>query len=118
MNLAHVINLQAFSVNLQIAHWRAPTKTNEHRALGDLYERIAELTDTLAEVAMGKSGGREFPTDSIEIETIEPSVLCAAGLDILADIRAELTAGQDDDLLNIVADMSAEINRTLYLLQP
>ena len=49
-----IARLVAYNGSLQIAHWRADTITNEHKALGDLYDTMVEKTDDFAEVFMGK----------------------------------------------------------------
>lgn len=118
MNLSHVITLQSLAVNVQLAHWQADTLTSAHETLGGLYASLTSLTDSLAEVAMGKAGAREFPAETI---AVTPNAgyadLIASGLSALADIRAELKTPDDDDLLNIVADLSAALNKAKYLLK-
>ena len=119
MNHEHITSLIAFNANLQLAHWQADTVTNEHRTLGDLYDRMTELTDDLAEVCLGKDGNRDFPPGEVIQLTVNAKlpILLGAGLSLLKDMRAELTAGDDDDLLNIIAEMSSAINKSRYLLK-
>lgn len=118
-----IVDLLAFMANLRLAHWVAPTRTNEHRALGDLYETLDGLVDEFAEVCLGKSGERTFPAGDGEddcgysIGPMAPESVLESGLETISAIREGLTVGPDDDLLNLVADMSAAINRTRYLLQ-
>lgn len=117
MNHALITSLVAFNANLQIAHWQATTVTNEHAALGELYGRMLELTDEFAEVAMGRDGNREFPAgEALELQGLAAGELLEVGLELLAEIREDL-AGQAEDLGNLVAEMSAAINRTRYRLQ-
>ena len=118
MNLSHIISLQSLAVNVQIAHWQADTLTSAHETLGELYASITGLTDSLAEVAMGKNGSIEFPAETIAITpNAKYGELIASGLTVLSDIRAELKTPEDDDLLNIVADLSAALNKAKYLLK-
>jgi hypothetical protein len=117
MNLANITSLQSLAVNVQIAHWQAPRKTNEHKALGELYDELIEQTDLLAEIALGK----EFKKFSPETLQLNPDCsyadLITCGLQICTDIRAELTDGVDDDLENIVADISTALNHAKYFLE-
>ena len=118
MNLENIFWLIKFNANVQVAHWQASTKTNEHLALGKLYEEMAGLTDDFVEVYFGKIGKRELPSQQITITPgMDYSGLIQFGLSVVGDIRAELKVGTDDDLLNIAADMSAIINKTKYLLE-
>ena len=118
MNSDNILSLVGFNANVQLAHWQADTKTNTHEALGKLYEGMVALTDDLAEISLGKNGNREFQIHQIVLTpNTDLSGLIQLGLSILEDIRAELKVGIDDDLLNIVADMSAIINKTKYLLE-
>jgi len=118
MKSDNILSLVAFNANVQLAHWQADTKFNIHFALGKLYESMIDLTDDLAETTLGKNGNRIFPVHQIVLTpNTDLSGLMELGLSILEDIRSELKVGNDDDLLNIVADMSAIINKTKYLLE-
>jgi hypothetical protein len=111
-----LIELLAFHANALLAHWVAPTRTNEHAALGELYEGLTPLIDELAEITMGKDGDRRFPTDAYTLAPMAHEDLLAAGIETLSAIHASLVIGRDDDSLNLVADMSALINRARYKL--
>lgn len=112
------IQLLGFRDNLHVAHWQAPRKTNEHATLGELYEAILPLVDNLTELAISKDGVLDFPAESIAITNrAEYPALLGGGLGLLAEIRATLTAGVDDDALNIVADISAAIRHAAYKLE-
>jgi hypothetical protein len=103
--------------NLRIAHWQASTKTNEHRALGDLYEALDGLVDDFTEVLMGFEGSRDMPSTSAKIsggngyEAIVDSLKTAT--ETLC--TASKSAGADD-LANIAADMKQAVNKAKYLL--
>ena len=117
-NRTPLLRLVAFQTNLLIAHWQADTCTNTHKSLGDLYEIVSEKLDALAEISMGKSNDREFPEEAFEIVSNMPlNELMAFGLGELAQFRATCTPGLDDDLLNLVADISAAINHAKYFLR-
>lgn len=107
--------LVAYNGSLQIAHWAADTKSNEHRTLGELYDKMIELTDDYVEVCMGKYGvmgdiGQDCCLSTLTNPTEE-------GLKLVEKLREYLTPKKDDDLLNIVADMSAALNKAKYLLK-
>lgn len=119
MNHAHLTSLLALVANLHIAHWKADTYGNTHRVLGDLYSGLDDLTDQLAECAMGKDGSIDFPrNEAVQFNfTDNAADLLAEAAEIFSEIRAELSTPNDDDLLNIVAEMSAAINKAKYLLK-
>lgn len=107
--------LVAYNGSLHIAHWLADTKLNTHKALGDLYESMVDLTDEFAEVYMGKYGLIEFPKDCcIEDITEEPAT---EGIELVSKIEGELNPKEDSDLLNITADMMIALNKAKYLLK-
>lgn len=118
MKHQHITALVAFNTNLQLAHWQADTVTNVHRTLGDLYEQTVDLVDKLAEVFMGKRNDRTFLNADIKLVAgADVKELLAVGIQAVADARTGCTAGEDDDLLNILADISSAINRAKYLLK-
>ena len=115
---AIILRLVAFQTNLLLAHWQADTLTNTHKVLGDLYETVSGKVDALAEVSMGKDNDREFPEEAFEVAPNMPlNELLMFGMGVLASFRATCTPGEDDDLLNISADISAAVNRTRYFLR-
>lgn len=112
------IQLLGLRDNLHVAHWQAPRRTNEHATLGDLYEAVLPLVDELTELALARDGDLEFPAATIGIvnRAAYPDLL-AGGLALLAEIRATFAPGADDDALNIVADLAADIRRAAYKLE-
>lgn len=110
-----IARLVAYNGSLQIAHWLADTVTNEHKALGELYESMVDFTDEFAEVYMGKYGVPTFPKDA-KIEDITKDTV-GKGLELVEMLQGHFVTGEDDDLLNILADMSAKLNKTAYLLK-
>lgn len=117
-NRAPLLQLVAFQTNLLLAHWQADTINNTHKALGDLYETVSAKVDELAEVSMGKDNDREFPEETFQLApNLGLPELFYFGLGAVASFRATCTPGEDDDLLNIVADISAAINHARYFLR-
>ena len=118
MNRLQSIQLLGFRDNIHIAHWQASRKTNEHKTLGDLYDAILDKIDELTELAISKDGELEFPEASIGIvNRCQYLDLLKGGLALLVEIKATLTYGSDDDSLNVIADISAEIRRAAYKLE-
>jgi hypothetical protein len=105
----------AYIGSLHIAHWKANTMTNEHKTIGELYDKMKELVDGFAEVYMGKYGMVKFPTDAKIIDVGKKPV--AAGVAMVEQAQSYFTPGEDDDLLSILSDMSIELNRSKYLLK-
>lgn len=112
------ILLLGFRDNVHVAHWQAPRKTNEHETLGELYETILPLVDKLTELALARDGDLEFPAATISIiNRAAYAELLAAGLSVLAEIRAKLVTGFDDDMLNVIADIAAAVRTAAYKLE-
>lgn len=110
-----LFDLVAYNGSLQVAHWKANTITNEHKALGDLYDSMVGLTDTFAEAYMGKYGVVEMiPSCPLMDVTSSP---VADGEKIVEDLQEYFKAGEDDDLLNILADMMGTLHKAKYLLK-
>ena len=118
MNRLQSIQLLGFRDNLHVAHWQAPRKTNEHAALGELYEAMLGKIDELTELAIARDGDAEFPAVNIGIvnRAAYPDLL-VSGLALLAEIHATFKPGNDDDALNIIADIAADIRRAGYKLE-
>jgi hypothetical protein len=113
-----VTRLQFAAVNVQQAHWIANTIANDHRVLGELYEKLIDLTDRLAEVNAGRSGGILFEPASFSTSPDATHEELLRGLKlIVADARAQLAAGADDCLLNILADIDEAVYQAAYLLK-
>ena len=108
-----ICDLVAYNGALNIAHWRADTKSNEHNAIGALYDEMVELTDKLAEIYMGKYG----VIDSVSCELPVLDNVPACGLTIVEGLQSQFDETEDSDILNVLADMSAILNKTAYLLK-
>lgn len=112
------VRLAGLAAGLQVAHWAADTKSNAHKAIGGLYASMSSLADAYAEAYAGKTG--ELPrAGESSVVALEPdhTRMVEDGLAAVEEVKAELKAGQDDDLLNILADMEAAYNKARYLLK-
>ena len=118
MDLSFVPELLAFNANLRLAHWQADSTTNDHRTLGDLYEAWDGLTDTLVEMVLGKEGTRAVPGAEMKLEAdFSLKTLLTTGEELIGEVRDQFEPGEDDDALNVLADMSAALNKAKYLLK-
>lgn len=102
---------------MRVAHLNADTATNEHKAIGELYEEMDELTDHYAEICLGKHGGKAYAASFAKAPTDDNSAMIQAGSDCVTEMRSTCKAGVDDDLLNILADMDTALNKSRYLLK-
>jgi hypothetical protein len=109
--------LLGFLSSLRVAHLNADTATNEHKAIGELYDDMDELTDDYAEICLGKHGGKATAASFAKAPTDDNAAMIQAGSDCVSDLRATCKVGVDDDLLNILADMDTALNKARYLLK-
>jgi hypothetical protein len=122
MNRIHILSLAAWLANVHLAHWQADTRSTTHQALGNLYDTFDGFLDELAEVDMGKTGTTDFPAgQSIAfLPGADLGDLLQFGLSEVRAIREECDktdANLDADLLKILDEMQALINRTKFLLK-
>lgn len=94
-------------------HW-STNSDPVHRALGEYYEQIIELTDNFAEAYMGKYDQlKKFPE---EFHTGDDPVKYLTSIkDFVEESRKELP--QDSELQNIVDEIADLINSTLFKLR-
>lgn len=105
--------------NLRIAHWQASTKTNEHKALGDLYEALDGLVDDFTEVLMGRDRNRDMPTKSSEVKGGDGYEGVLTSLrKCVESLSADAKEAKAPDLENLAADMIQALNKADYLLHP
>ncbi len=95
---------------LRLAHWNGNTATNEHEALGELYDAWEDGLDDLVEATCGKRGCKVSEPEQGNTALAEQALAALSG------VKDTLTA-EDDDLLNIVADMENAVNKGRYLLK-
>jgi hypothetical protein len=115
-----IVNLLKIQNQLRILHWQTLSYA-AHKALGNAYEALDELIDTLVEVHQGKYGRIIFETpidlglvnqDEIDLEDILIQLN-----DYLSGPFAEMhDPVKDTDCLNIRDEILAVINKLRYLL--
>ena len=100
-------------VCLRLIHWNT-TSYAEHKAIGKLYDSLADLTDTLAETYMGMYG-RFGNIPCSHGDALPDGVSYVAELaDYIGSMRLELP--NDTQLQNIVDEIAATVDQTNYLL--
>ena len=103
--------------HIRTFHWNADTKTNEHNALGKLYDQLDELLDTYVETYIGKCGGKVTDDDLDSCGCTDNGELVDYGCQLVDESRVNFEAGDDDDMLNILADMETALNKARYFLK-
>lgn len=101
--------LVRFATAVKRAHWAADTAGTAHEALGELYEAVEGLTDKFVEVGRGKDGAPAEPQDY--------AALADEGAAAVEEMRAGLDPERDQDLLNVLADVDAAVNKARYILK-
>lgn len=104
--------LMCGQICLRLIHWNT-TSYAEHKAIGKLYDGLADLTDTLAETYMGIYG--RFGNVPCSHNELPDAVSYVAEMaDAVQAMRIELP--NDTQLQNIVDEIAATIDSTNYLL--
>jgi hypothetical protein len=104
--------LMCGQVCLRLIHWNT-TSYAEHKAIGKLYDHLADLTDTLAETYMGIYG--RFGNIPCSHGDLPDAVGYVAEMaDFVQSVRVELP--NDTQLQNIVDEIASAIDTTNYLL--
>jgi hypothetical protein len=104
--------LMCGQVCLRLIHWETYSLA-EHKAIGKLYDSLADLTDTLAETYIGIYGRfGNIPCSHTDL----PNAVDYVGemAQFVEAARTELP--NDTQLQNIVDEIAATIDRTNYLL--
>jgi DNA-binding ferritin-like protein len=104
--------LMCGQICLRLIHWNT-TSYATHKAIGKLYDNLADLTDTLAETYMGIYGRfGNIPCSHSELPDATAYVLEMSNY--IQAMRAELP--NDTQLQNIVDEIASAIDTTNYLL--
>ncbi len=102
--------------NLHIEHWKADRKTNEHRALGDLYDDLDGHLDTFVELTMGRCGSSQLQKGTVSLNSQAYADLIKTALEKVATTIEQATADAAQDLVNVLADMQTALNHAKYFL--
>lgn len=115
-----IVNLLKVQNQLRILHWQT-TSYAAHKALGNAYDDLDELIDSLVEIHQGKYGRIVFETP-IELNLVNQDEIDIE--DVFMQLNEYLTGPfnemhdsvKDTDCLNIRDEILAVINKLRYLL--
>jgi len=115
-----IVNLLKVQNQLRLLHWQT-TSYAAHKALGNAYDDLDELIDSLVEVHQGKYGRIVFETP-IELNLVNRDEIDIE--DVFMQLNEYLTGPfnemhdsvKDTDCLNIRDEILAVINKLRYLL--
>ena len=111
--------LQGFNLRTQIHIFHLQTKSYaEHKALDEFYSTIIGLLDDFAEAYQGRSGRIKLAKNSESIENYTEGKPAKHLTVFLKDTEAmkKSLGEKPSDLQNILDEVIALINKTLYLL--
>lgn len=107
MQLLHLVTLT------HTQHLRTRSYAH-HMALGDFYDELNELTDSLAEAYQGRYGLMDLPEVPYKKET-DPIMSIKTMRRYIDDNRMMMV--QDSELQNILDEIVALMDKTLYKLE-
>lgn len=109
------------ALQIKLFHWQTMSYA-EHKALDKAFENIVDLGDDLVETVMGKYGRPMLSEGkSIELSNYPESKSCLDQISEMRDcycneIRSMLSPDKDSEILNIVDEIIAMFDKTMYLL--
>jgi len=114
--MQYASTLLGFVMQIHVFHWLT-TSFAQHKALGELYDGIHDLTDSFMEAYMGKYG-RNMPAGAASIinyNSANVNEVISTFEAFLINLTNELQP-TDTDLLNIRDEMLDLVHTTQYLL--
>ena len=115
-----VLAMQGFSLRDQIHlfHWQTEVG-DKHKALGDYYDDFLEQLDELMEIVMGKYGRFSVksvgtPKPLVDLKDVSVEEFVNSKVSIFED--AKKLFSKDPEILNILDEIIAEIQKLKYLL--
>lgn len=110
-----------YTSQIKLFHWQTKSYS-EHKALDSLFSELVELADELVESTMGKYGRpvlndvqNSYQLDNYQegsLENFMDSLISC----YTQECKNSLNPQSDSDLLNIIDEMVALVNKTKYLL--
>lgn len=101
--------------NTHIQHWTTGSYA-KHQALGEFYESMQGLVDTWAEAFMGKYGVLTAFPPTATVANTDPIAYLRDLATKIAVYRAAPNFPKDTELQNLVDEIVAQIDATLYKL--
>jgi DNA-binding ferritin-like protein len=109
-----LLTLLHAATNTHLLHWTTKSYA-QHQALGTFYSELPELVDQVAEAMMGKYD----MTPTFPVNYYAPAETAKEELEALKDYveqtRSQLP--QDSEIQNLVDEIAALIDSTLFLLR-
>lgn len=110
--------LNYFHLQLNELHWQTKSYS-EHKALGVLYEKVADFKDEIVEKIMGYSGTRTkaMPVQTIIDYSVGASISVVKDLIIFSkELQTFGSTNNMPDIENIAQSLNGEAAKTMYLL--
>ena len=103
---------------IHVFHWQTEVG-DQHKALGDYYEDFLEQLDGLMEVVMGKYGRFSVksvgtPAPLVDLKDVDVEKFVSSKVSIF--VEAKKIFSKDPEILNIIDEVIAEIQKLKYLL--
>lgn len=106
---------------IKLFHWQTHSYA-EHKALDKAFEKLVDLGDELMESVMGKYGRPMLiETEAIQLANYSEEKSCGMYLEEMRkcycdELRPMLSPENDSELLNLVDEIIAMFDQTMYLL--
>ena len=106
---------------IKLFHWQTHSYA-EHKALDKAFEKLVDLGDELMESVMGKYGRPMLiETEAIQLANYSEEKSCGIYLQEMRkcycdELRPMLSPEKDSELLNLVDEIVAMFDQTMYLL--
>lgn len=113
-----------FSAQIKLLHWQTHSYS-EHKTLNKFFDNYIDLTDELVETIMGKYGRQRLDEESCNLKIgnyHDPQMdglvdftrkMCDCYIN---DCRPTFDKEQDQEILNIIDEIIALVQKTKYLL--
>ena len=103
---------------IHVFHWQTEVG-DKHKALGDYYDDFLEQLDGLMEVVMGKYGRFSVksvgtPAPLVDLKDVNVEEFVDSKVSIFVEAKKIFT--KDPEILNIIDEVIAEIQKLKYLL--
>jgi hypothetical protein len=103
---------------IHVFHWQTEIG-DQHKALGDYYDTFLEQLDGLMEVVMGKYGRFSVksvgtPAPLVDLKDVNIEEFVESKVSIF--VEAKKIFSKDPEILNIIDEVIAEIQKLKYLL--
>ena len=111
----------SFLNQIKVYHWQTFSYA-QHKALNKAYQNLDDQFDLFVETYYGKYGKSlenkvyHFEIDSLTDQENVKKIISNKKRELISYLRTEVCSQEDQDLLNIVADIEIELNHLQYFL--